>query len=94
MTPLPTASVVYPQIPEQSLAERMTVLQQLLPVPASKLPSLVLQRPLMLLRSPRALARDIQDLATALGLTSWATARLVAGGPMILGSNTEVLKAR
>jgi hypothetical protein len=73
----------------------MQALARLLPgAEPSRLATMVVRRPLLLLRSPRALARDIRQLAVTLGLTDWAAARLVAGGPAILEHSLVTLARR
>ena len=72
----------------------MALLRRLLPGMEDKLPSLVVRRPTLLIRSPRAVARDIRQLAVTLGLTDWAAARLVAGGPGILELSLVTLARR
>ena len=72
----------------------MGVVHQLLPGSDDRLPSMVLRRPLLALRSPRNLARDIRGLATTLGLTGWAAGRLVGGGPAILELSLTTLAHR
>eukprot|EP00775_Hariotina_reticulata_P010173 gene10173-10333_t len=78
----------------EHVKERMAALAQLLPEAVSKLPRAVLRHPFLLVKSPRAVARSIQDLASALGLSCWAASRLVAGQPSILASNFDVLQRR
>lgn len=76
------------------LQGQVAALRQLLPEAAPKLSAAVKRNSFLLLRSPRAVARGIQELAEALGLSAWAAARLVAGQPSILNSNFDVLQRR
>lgn len=73
---------------------QMAALAKLLPEAAPKLPQTVKRSPFLILKSPRAIARSIQELADSLGLSTWATARLVAGQPSILSSNCDQLQNR
>lgn len=73
----------------------MAALAQLLPeASGDKLPRAVLRNPALLVKSPRAVARSVRDLAESLGLSSWAAARLVAAQPSILASNHDALARR
>jgi hypothetical protein len=77
-----------------ALQERLAALSKLLPEAAPKLPRVLLRSPFLLLRSPRAVARGIQGLSEALGLSCWAGSRLVAGQPGILRNNFDTLRDR
>ncbi len=82
------------QLTSDAIAERVSAMQQLLMVPFARMPDIILRRPIMLQRTPRALAKDIQQLAAALGISAWTAASMVAGYPAILGSNVNALARR
>ncbi len=98
LTPNPPLALHGPvtcaQLTEAALAERMSALRSLLPLPGPKVADFVLRRPLVLVRSPRALANQIGRLAEELQLDSWTAASMVAGQPSILGSSIPVLARR